>query len=213
MHRVDRGPEPNGLDLLRSRYTQRWVSHYRHGSGPVPSDSRWATFLPNLRSIFSGSCAYCEEGCRGEVEHFRPRSQFPELVYEWSNLLLACHDCNHAKGPKWPSGGYIDPCDKSRSAYPERFFDFDLTTGDLIPKPGLSASRRAKAERTVRDLKLNEIQHQKNRLFRIAIISAIVRQGPSVANLFKGRLREYGARSTELSSVSRYTMTVHGYAF
>ena len=212
MHRVDRGPEPRGLDVLRSRYTPRWVNHYRHGSGPVPSDSRWVTFLPNLRSVFSGSCAYCEEWCRGEVEHFRPRSQFPELVYEWSNLLLACHDCNHAKGPKWPAGGYVDPCARSRSAYPEQYFDFDLFSGDLIPKSGLTAARRVKAERMILDLRLNEFQHQKSRLFRIAIISAIVRQGPSVSDLFKERLREFAARSTELSSVSRCTFNALGYA-
>ena len=213
MHRVDRGPEPNGLAVIRSHFTPGWVSHYRHRTGPHPSDSRWTSFRPYLNGVFSGSCAYCEEWCRGEVEHFRPRSRFPELVYEWSNWLLACHDCNHAKGPKWPPGGYIDPCARSSAAYPERFFDFDLSTGDLITKSGMSAARRAKAKRTIRDLGLNEIQHQKNRLIRIAIISAIVQKGPGVSDLFRERLREYAARSAGLSSVYRYTLTALGYPF
>lgn len=211
MHWVDRGPEPEGLAAIRSRYTPRWVEHYRSVIGPRLSDSRWQDFRNDLSRVFSNLCAYCEELCRGEVEHFRPSSGFPESVYEWSNWLLTCHDCNHAKGAKWPSGGYIDPCTRSRPARPENFFDFDTSTGEIIPKQGLSSGRRRKAILMIGDLRLNELQHTKKRLGRIAIISTVLSQGPNVIDLFKVRLNEYTDKSTEMSSVSRSTMAGLGY--
>ena len=155
MHWVRRGPEPPGLASVRSRYTPRWVAHYRDRTGPRPGDSRWRDFHDELRRGFSGICGYCEETSRGEVDHFRPKSRFPELVYEWSNWVLACHDCNHAKGDQWPPGGYADPCARSRSARPEGFFDFDVVTGEMVPRTGLSRARRAKALRTIGSLSPN----------------------------------------------------------
>jgi len=45
-----------------------------------------------------------------DVEHFKPKSQFPELKYEWSNLYPCSHDANLLKPKKEPIGGYLDPC-------------------------------------------------------------------------------------------------------
>lgn len=42
---------------------------------PNPTD------LKDVRTVFFGLCAYCEELCKDEVEHFRPKSRFPERVY------------------------------------------------------------------------------------------------------------------------------------
>lgn len=48
-------------------------------------------------------CAYCEcsivdESKYMEVEHFRCKSAYEELVVEWCNLLPSCKRCNVAKG-------------------------------------------------------------------------------------------------------------------
>ncbi|GHU76870.1 hypothetical protein FACS189461_4930 [Spirochaetia bacterium] len=48
-------------------------------------------------------CAYCEcnateGGGYMEVEHFKPKSLYPEFVFEWANLLPACRRCNGMKG-------------------------------------------------------------------------------------------------------------------
>jgi hypothetical protein len=42
-------------------------------------------------------CAYCEDSMADEVEHIRPKSLFPEIVFTWENYLFACGPCN---GPK-----------------------------------------------------------------------------------------------------------------
>lgn len=207
MHWVDRGPEPPGLKRVRTRHTPRWVDHYRHKRGPKPNDSHWRKFHENLRVVFFILCAYCEELCKGEVDHFRPKSRFPELVYEWSNWLFACHDCNHLKGGDWPRGGYIDPCAESRAEHPENHFDFDLLSGEILPKNGISKSRRQKAFRTIEDIDLNAYHHLKKRLQRIRLISEIIDALPRIpaseASKFRTYLENLCSRQTELSSISR----------
>ena len=98
MHWVDRGPEPTGLGAIRGRYTPRWIGYYRNGVGNRPTDSRWRDFRKYLGQRFHLQCGYCESICEGQVDHFQPKSRFPELVYEWSNWIFACSACNQAKG-------------------------------------------------------------------------------------------------------------------
>ena len=66
------------------------LSHYRH------KDIQEA-----LSKSSHGKCAFCEckPGDSGniEVEHFKPKSIYPDLTFEWDNLLPACRKCNEAK--------------------------------------------------------------------------------------------------------------------
>ncbi|MDC4917559.1 HNH endonuclease [Acinetobacter baumannii] len=52
-----------------------------------------------------GKCAYCETvltdpGIYMEVEHFKHKSSFPDLVVDWDNLLPSCKRCNGTKNDK-----------------------------------------------------------------------------------------------------------------
>ncbi len=85
---------------------------------------RYKDFKPHLRLDFSFECVYCGlhenevGGIRGfAVDHFRPKSKFPQLTLEYSNVLYACCVCNTFKGDDWPHDdplthgkGYLDPC-------------------------------------------------------------------------------------------------------
>ena len=212
MHWVDRGPEPDRLARIRARYTPRWVRFYDSKAGDKPSDSRWRDFSGDLTDAFHGLCAYCEERRRGEVDHFRPKSRYPDLVYAWSNWLFACHDCNHAKGEKWPPRGYVDPCARSRGARPEHFFSFDLLTGEILPKEGLSRARRRKAQSTIDDLRLNEWHHLKNRVGWLHLISAIIPDEPDEMTVESEEQRaRFASRTTPHSSITRRWLSEHGY--
>ena len=129
MHWVDRGEEPIGLKDVRRRFTSEWVDRHRSGTGNRPTP-RWGEFREELGSKFHDLCGYCEEITPGEIDHFKPLSKFPDLVYEWSNWIFACNTCNSRfKKHKWPEQGFVDPCAEALSERPERFFDFDLMTG------------------------------------------------------------------------------------
>ena len=162
MHWINRGAEPNGLAAVRSQYTQAWIDHYQRGAGsrPIP---RWRQFRSDLRSAFSELCGYCEEETAGEIDHFRPVSKCPSLVYEWSNWIFACPTCNREKSNKWPLEGYIDPCAGDESERPEQFFTFNTRTGELIPESGLSDSQGQRARQMIGDISLNASFHLKKR--------------------------------------------------
>ncbi len=64
-----------------------------------------------MREIWAGG----EENF--ELDHFRPRSLFPDGTDDFYNLYYACHPCNHFKGDQWPSQslqdegiGFVDLC-------------------------------------------------------------------------------------------------------
>lgn len=212
MHWVDRGPEPEGLAQIRHRYTSRWIQYYAHGVGSKPTASHWRRFISYLKCAFNGLCAFCEETTRGEVDHFRPKSQFPDLVYCWTNWLFSCHECNHAKGSSWPTGGYVDPCAISIADRPERHFAFDTINGFIRPDRSLSPLIRAKAQRMINDLGLNDSYHLKKRVEWLLMFSASMPDDPnSLDTSERVTLVHFASRKTQLSSLVRTWLSEHGY--
>ena len=61
----------------------------------------------SLLPMFEQKCAYCERVFTGsgeltcEIDRFRPASVFPELRFEWNNLLPSCGRCNRLKGDRY----------------------------------------------------------------------------------------------------------------
>lgn len=213
MHWVDRGPEPEGLESIRTCCTPRWVDHYLEKIGEKPCDSCWRKFHSDLCRAFAGLCAYCEERDKGEVDHFRPKSKFPALVYEWSNWLFACHNCNQAKGNKWPEPGYIDPCSDSPLERPENFFRFDTATGEILPGLGLSSDDQDKAQKMIADLSLNAWHHLRDRLERLTFVSAAISDDPHQQDAEEEKLRSrLISRDTSLSSITRAWLVECGYS-
>lgn len=49
-----------------------------------------------LESMTTGRqrCMYCEDSVATDIEHFWPKSKFPEWAFSWTNYLLACSGCN-----------------------------------------------------------------------------------------------------------------------
>lgn len=104
-----------------------------------------------LVNDFEHRCAYCDDldsisvgGCEQyHVEHFAPKEKFPELKFQYDNLLYACPYCNRSKNDDWPSDdpsvnvvgnqGYIDPCTKEYYKHLDR----DEETGNIIFKTEL----------------------------------------------------------------------------
>ena len=137
-----------------------------------------------LDQAFNGVCGYCErkplwrsridgagvddtdlpdrEGLLFTCDHFRPRRLYPELIYDWNNLVYACQSCNSVKGGMWPSNeddadSYIDPCvDPNSPSAPELVFKYDLDGGRLVVNEGAPREVRSHAAQTIRDLALND---------------------------------------------------------
>ncbi len=44
---------------------------------------------------------YCEDSVADEVEHFRPKDLYPDVVFAWRNYLYACGQCNGGKNNRF----------------------------------------------------------------------------------------------------------------
>lgn len=215
MHRIDRGSEPAGLAEIRKHYTSRWILYYQEREGNRPGDTHWREFRDDLHRVFQGLCAYCEARSNEEVDHFRPVSQFPELVYQWSNWLLVCTACNRAKGSKWPPMGYVDPCTEFQTERPEAYFTFDTLTGSILPRPDLNLERHDRAKAMIDDLDLNGRQHLRNRKEAVEGLERLAWIAVKEHLISQARLEEtfvcLAARHTPLSSIIRVWLHEQGY--
>ena len=167
MRWVDRGQEPGGVQEYDRKFTQGWIEYFRDRVGERPDDSHWREFREVLGGRSGGICWYCERRClravddggkAPTVDHFRPLNRFPELAYQWSNWVFSCRRCNEDnKGGEWPGLGYVDPGATDEKDRPERFLDYDVATGEIIPIQGLPPEARERAQRTIDDLGLNKL--------------------------------------------------------
>jgi len=101
-------------------------------------------------------CSYCERRIPTNlaVEHIQPKGlpEFAHLKYEWSNFLLACVNCNSAKGNKDVQlGDYYLP-DRDNTAVPF-YYEED---GRVVPSAGLEARQSATAQATIDLVGLNK---------------------------------------------------------
>lgn len=112
MIRVNRGPQPPNFDQRRIQ----WLSSFNraHAQDPEMTISKfWTKIRPNISEearylfrAFHDKCAFCESYLghteSPHIEHYRPKSKYPELTFEWENWLSSCGRCNDKKWAHFP---------------------------------------------------------------------------------------------------------------
>ena len=94
------------------------------------------TVLVALKSMMGNRerCMYCLDSHGTDIEHFWPKTRYPDRMFVWLNLLLSCAECQRIKGTKFPlkdgSPLLIDPT----AEQPWDFLDFDPVTGNLVAR-------------------------------------------------------------------------------
>ena len=214
MRWIDRGPQPGGVHGYARQYTQGWVEYFRDRVGERPNDSYWREFRESLSSLSGSTCWYCERLCQRDadeagraptVDHFRPLSRYPELAYQWSNWIFSCRRCNgENKQDKWPASGYVDPSAADDRERPERHFDYDADTGEIIPRAGLSSEARERALRTIDDLGLNKVDV---RFYRLEWTRRFIADWQALPNFDRPAFAEFSTR-TGLEFVGATSMVV-----
>ena len=101
-------------------------------------------------------CMYCSDSHGNDIEHFWPKSTYPEKMLMWTNLLLCCSNCGRLKGDRFPlkNGAplLIDPAvDK-----PWDHLSFDPATGNLTARFVTPDQQDDKGAQTVETLKLDQ---------------------------------------------------------
>lgn len=117
------------------------------------SHTYWTAILKDLHKAYHGICAYY---CQyvpfvtgfDTVEHFKPKSKYPELAYEWSNYRFVC---GHMNGKKGNHEDVIDPF-----TVEDGWFQVDFDTFMVRPNPELPNTDYQRVLKTIKRLKLND---------------------------------------------------------
>ena len=133
----------SGLSSRTIAYLIRKQAEVDKGADP---DSTWksARRTKSVTSIYAAlvkmsgmreRCMYCEDSRGTDIEHFRPKSRFPQTTFSWENMLLACAGCNRKKVEQFPlldSGepALIDPTKDQ----PWEYLVFDSETGLVVSR-------------------------------------------------------------------------------
>jgi uncharacterized protein (TIGR02646 family) len=114
----------------------RWTMRYQKVAIGKPSVD-WATrtakgtLKQSLARKSHNKCVYCEsmlgKSARPEIEHYLAKTIRPDLVFEWTNLFLACGFCNSIKLDRDHAGVLLKPDDDNG----EEYFWLNRDTGAL----------------------------------------------------------------------------------
>ena len=113
----------------------------------VEMRTRYQLYRADLKRDFHGACGYCgDEDVRVDavvfhIDHFAPKSRFPDLAVSYSNLVYACRYCNVSKSDHWigkdaavhhdGKRGFIDPCSEDYEKHLERQASGRISHSDL----------------------------------------------------------------------------------
>jgi uncharacterized protein (TIGR02646 family) len=127
-----------------------------HADGTVVTFPEYARSRRYLINAIGEYCSYCERLIPASlaVEHIQPKTHNGHLELVWSNLLLACTNCNSTKGhTNVVLADYFWP---DRDNTYEKF-TYDLS-GFVKPNPTLNAVEALKSNNTIGLLGLDRIQ-------------------------------------------------------
>jgi len=96
--------------------------------------SVYRSYKESLAKDFNNRCGYTDcydfwfGGKRNfQIDHFKPKSKYPDKITKYSNLVYTCSYVNRAKSDD--DGNYMDPCDTD---YNQHFYRDNL--GNILPK-------------------------------------------------------------------------------
>ena len=128
-------------------------------------------FRPVLEQMTQNHCSYCDGFPLGAlsmktIDHFRPRTRFPELAFAWANLFLACQRCQMLKSDQFKE--ILLKPDERGYRFRDYFVYYTLS-GDLQPDYTRPAEIQERAAETIRCFQLNapELRADRKRWFRI----------------------------------------------
>ena len=94
--------------IIESKDAKRINSDFYRGKYEKQDGTKGDAVIEELNIFYHSKCAYCEDYSTVYIEHYRPKGRVIKtkhggyfwLCYEWSNLVLACHECNKSAGGK-----------------------------------------------------------------------------------------------------------------
>lgn len=109
-----------------------------------------------FRKMNYARCSFCTKRISDfednmTVEHIKIKRDYPQNIFQWSNLLCACSICNTKRGTiPYDKQKYLDP---TKVPDIERYFSYTLC-GDIVPNEELDSEEYQKADYMIKTYKL-----------------------------------------------------------
>ena len=127
------------------------------------------TLPAHFRRITLNHCSYCDGfmgySSRSTIDHFLPKSQFPDFAYEWKNLYHSCDGCQR-KGQKHDRTA-LRP--DGRGYEFRRYFCYHPSGRLLVVARSERDRKRAKATIELFQLNCEELVSDRLREFRLGL--------------------------------------------
>lgn len=127
--------------------------YYEDGTGTVDFKPKarqaWGKAKAQLKKESFNKCAYCEADtavvAHGDVEHFRPKSEYWWLAYCFDNYTYSCQICNQSfKGNKFDITGNKLPAPKLAARIPTDATKLAEAIASLCPDPATATEASIK---------------------------------------------------------------------
>ncbi|WP_213778448.1 HNH endonuclease [Caballeronia sp. dw_276] len=159
MRKLVRPDSPRCLSINAAQWTEVYLARRRE----MPAarftwrgSKCYASMRDDLFRMTRDHCAFCDGPVnlesRATVEHFRPKSTFPELAYTWTNLFPCCDKCQQNKGEHFDDR-LLKP-DEDLYTF-AKYFICNYRNGELEPAPEGGQLDRERVVETIRIYDLN----------------------------------------------------------
>lgn len=159
LRKLERPLEPDCLHEGAPGWTEEYVvGRERNAAHPFSwrSNACYRELRHHLAAMTQNHCAFCDGQIgvesRKTIEHFRPKSRFPELAYAWDNLFPCCDLCQSSKREQFDPA-LLKP-DAPDYAFASHFV-VKYQTGEIEPSPHADDAARYRAEVSIRLYALN----------------------------------------------------------
>ncbi len=147
------------LDFIDAKHN----ASYKNMRGEMRKDLRHYIAYNEQCNSSRCFCVYCEreivvnsDTANGShIEHIKPQSRYPNLDLDYNNMIVSCNSresCGTKKGSNYFEK-FVDPV----NFRPIDFFDYDLMSGEIIPKEGVK-NKNTPAYMSLEILGLNSVR-------------------------------------------------------
>ncbi len=210
MIKLTKAPKPEVLEANEGVWRDQYAALREDRAGATKAAAtryRHADIKAQLVEETFGKCIYCESKILhvspGDIEHILPKSKRPDLIVDWSNLGLACQECNRRKTD------YYEPVAPLINPYVDDPADHLVFAGPLVfPRPGDDMGRRTRARLELSRASL--VEKRKERLEQIqSLLDLAAKQtNESDRQLLRDELlREIGRESEYSATASTFALS------
>lgn len=217
MIKLSKLPKPQILVENEKEWTEEYCKSLSDGIKPSSTIANRYNNI-EIKSVLeeetNGKCVYCESKIKhisyGDIEHILPKNAQarPELYVEWTNLTLACEQCNRSG-----KGTYYDPEKPLINPYQDNPENHFQVLGPMI----MYQIGDDRAFITQHKLKLNRPELVTRRIERIKSVEQLLFSWKEttkdvIKEVLADQLRQEFMSDKEFSYVIKHFLLARGFA-